>query len=223
MSVTWATFDCYGTLIDWEGGVADALAPLLPLGVDRHELATRYIEIEKSIEGERYLPYATVLDRAGRALLAERGVTLSPDDVCPLPDSIHRWQPFAEVSTTLRALRERGVRLAILSNVDRDLIASSIRHLGVSPDLIITAEDARSYKPAPGHWRLFRERSGATVEETVHVGASVYHDMVPARALGYRTVLIARHGESSPAALRTIPDLSRLRETIQALDGARRS
>lgn len=223
MPVTWATFDCYGTLIDWEGGVADAVAPFLPVAFDRHELALRYIEIEKAVEGEAYLPYAAVLDRAGRALLAERGATLGEHEVCPLPGSIHRWQPFAEVSTALRALRERGIRLAILSNVDRDLIASSIHHLGVSPDLIVTAEDARSYKPAPGHWRLFRERSGATIEETVHVGASVYHDMVPARALGYRTVLIARHGESSPAALRTIPDLARLPETIAAFEGAGRT
>jgi len=217
MQVTWATFDCYGTLIDWEGGVADALAPLLPRGLDRHELATRYIEIEKGVEGDAYLPYATVLERAGRALLAERGVTLAPADPCPLPASIHRWRPFPEVPAALRALRERGIKLAILSNVDRDLIASSIGHLGIEPELLITAEDARSYKPAPGHWRLFHERSGATVAETVHVGASVYHDMVPAHAMGYRTVLIARHGESSPAALRTLPDLSRLPGTIDEL------
>jgi len=99
----------------------------------------------------------------------------------------------------LRALVDQGRYLAILSNVDRDLLELSIGRLGIRPDLAVTAEDCHSYKPAPGHWRRFLERSGASVERTVHVGASQYHDMRPAAALGFRTIFIDRHGETRPA------------------------
>ena len=106
-----------------------------------------------------------------------------------------------------------------MSNVDRDLIASSILQLGLEPDLVITAEDAGSYKPAPGHWRIFRERSGAALEATIHVGASQYHDMRPAGALGYRTVFVDRHAEKlETAPTRVINDLSPLPDVIDALE-----
>lgn len=210
----WVTFDCYGTLIDWEGGVADAISPLLPRPVDRRGLARRYIEIEAAVEGERYLPYREILDRAGVALLREHGV----EAPSPLPASLPVWRPFPEVPAALLELRSRGYRLAILSNVDRDLLEHSIRHLGVTPDLAITAEDARSYKPAPGHWQRFLRDSGATTADFVHVGASQYHDMRPAAALGVRTVFVDRHAEplvTEPT--RVIADLTALPATIVEL------
>ena len=120
----------------------------------------------------------------------------------------------------LRALQTAGRRIAILSNVDRDLIATSIPKLGIKPDLVVTAEDVGSYKPAAGHWLRFAELSGASTADTVHVGASQYHDMVPAAALGYRTVFIDRHGEplvSSPT--RVLRDLSGLPAAVAALEG----
>lgn len=214
MAVTWCTFDCYGTLIDWERGITDALLPLLPRPMDRDALAKRYIETEAGVESDAYLPYRDILDRAGRALLRELGA----DVPSPLPASLPRWPAFPEVPDALRRLRAAGRRIAILSNVDRDLIATSIPKLGIEPDLVVTAEDARSYKPATGHWRVFAERSGAAVGDVVHVGASQFHDMRPAAALGYRTVFIDRHGEpleTSPT--RVLPDLARLPETIAAL------
>ena len=111
------------------------------------------------------------------------------------------------------------MRSTILSNVDRDLIAASIPQLGLEPDLVVTAEDSGSYKPAPGHWRVFRERSGAALEATIHVGASQYHDMRPAGALGYRTVFVDRHGEKlETAPTRVINDLSPLPDVIDALE-----
>src|SRR3990172_4574227 len=171
----WITFDCYGTLIDWECGITNALLPLLPRGTDRTAVAARYIEIEAEDEKGEYLRYRDLLDRAGRGLLAEQGRPLPADAPSPLPASLPSWLPFEEVPEALAELRRRGYRLAILSNVDRDLIAASIALLGLEPDLVVTAEDARSYKPARGHWRHFEELTGAGKQNTVHVAASLYH------------------------------------------------
>ncbi len=220
MPVNWVTFDCYGTLIDWEGGIHDALAPLLPPGIAREELGARYIAIEAEVERGAYLRYREVLDRASRRLLAAYARPLRDDAASPLPASLPSWTPFPEVPPALRALRSRGYRFAILSNVDRDLLASSIRRLGIGPDLAITAEDCGSYKPAAGHWRYFAERSGVAAERVVHVGASLYHDMVPAAALGYRTLFVNRHGEPIPpgvAPTRALPDLTALPDAIDDL------
>jgi len=210
----WVTFDCYGTLIDWEGGVADAICPLLEGPVDRRELARRYIEIEAAVEGEQYLRYREILDQAGAALLREHGV----DAPSPLAASLPSWRPFPEVPGALAELRSRGYRIAILSNVDRDLLAQSIAQLGLAPDLAVTAEDCGSYKPAIGHWQRFLRDSGATVADFVHVGASQYHDMRPAAALGVRTVFVDRHAETLVTEpTRVIPDLSSLSRTIAEL------
>lgn len=218
-AIEWLTFDCYGTLIDWEGGVHEALAPLLPRALDRDELGRLYIAVEAEVERAEYLRYREVLDRASRLLLERLGKPLAPGAPSPLPGSLASWRPFGEVPGALRELRRRGYRLAILSNVDRDLLAASVARLGLEPDLAITAEDCGSYKPAPGHWRLFRERSGAPPERTLHVGASLYHDVRPATALGYRTVFVDRHGEPAGGArpTRVLRDLSGLPDAADEL------
>jgi 2-haloacid dehalogenase len=212
--IRWVTFDCYGTLIDWERGITDALMPLLRAPIDRDELARRYIATEAEVESESYRRYRDVLEEAGRRVLASFGI----DARSPLPASLPSWRPFGEVPAALADLRRCGHKIAILSNVDRDLIASSIPQLGLEPDVLVTAEDCGSYKPAPGHWRMFAERSGAGADVTIHVGASQYHDVRPAAALGYRTVFIDRHGErleTSPT--RVLPDLKRLPDVIDEL------
>jgi len=215
VAIRWCTFDCYGTLIDWDGGIADALLPYFETPPDRDALAREYIEAEASVESGTYLRYREVLDRAGAALLRAHGI----DRPSPLPASLPRWIAFAEVPAALRALQTGGRRIAILSNVDRDLIATSIPKLGVTPDLVVTAEDVGSYKPATGHWVRFAELTGASTADTVHVGASQYHDMVPAAALGYRTVFIDRHAETlTTAPTRVLRDLSRLPATIADLE-----
>ena len=219
MRADWLTFDCYGTLIDWEGGVADALGPFLRDGPDRRTLAARYIEIEAEVEHEAYRPYRDVLAEASARLMRELGHPLPAGRERVLPDSLPGWRPFPEVPEALRRLRDGNHRVAILSNVDRDLIETSVPSLGIIPDLIITADDCRSYKPAPGHWTAFRARSGAESAQTVHVGASLYHDMIPAAALGYRTIFINRHRDPvrGAAPTRVLPDLAPLPAAIDDL------
>ena len=219
MSVAWVTFDCYGTLIDWERGVTDALLPLLPPGLDRTGLAVRYIEVEAEVQKGEHLPYREVLDRASRKLLEEKGRPLAAGAPSPLPGSLPSWRPFDEVPYALRELRRRGYKVAILSNVDNELLAASIRNLGVEPDLTVTAEDVKSYKPARGHWRHFEERTGAGKGNTVHVAASLYHDIRPTTAWGYRNVWIARRIEALRGAdpTRILPDLAKLPDAIEEL------
>ncbi|MGH2471014.1 MAG: HAD-IA family hydrolase [Candidatus Limnocylindria bacterium] len=212
------TFDCYGTLIDWERGITDALLPLLPERTDRKALAKRYIAMEAEFEADGYHLYTEVLDRVGRRVLRALDAAIPDDKRSPLPSSLADWRPFPEVPAALRALIEQGRYFAILSNVDRDLLELSIGRLGIRPDLAITAEDSHSYKPAPGHWRRFLERSGASIDRTVHVGASQYHDMRPAAALGFRTIFIDRQGEdleTSPTCV--LRDLSTLPDVIARL------
>jgi len=197
MPVEWVTFDCYGTLIDWERGITDALLPYLPPATDRQALAEWYIAMEAQFEGEGYHLYKEVLDRVGRRVLRSLDAGIGEDEPSPLPTSLADWSPFPEVPAALGALRER---------------------LGISPDLAVTAQDAGGYKPAVGHWRTFLERSGASTERTIHVGASQYHDIRPASALGFRTVFIDRHSEpldSSPT--RVLRDLEMLPDVIDEL------
>lgn len=215
----WITFDCYGTLIDWEGGVAAALAPFLPPPVDGRALAAQYIALEAETEAGPYRSYRDVLADTSSRLMARLGHPLPAGQARVLPDSLPGWLPFPEVPMALQDLRRAGYRMAILSNVDRDLLAASVARLGMAPDLVVTAEDCRSYKPEPGHWVYFQAHSGAAPGRTVHVGASVYHDMAPAASLGYRTVFINRRGDPVTGArpTRVLPDLGRLPETIRDL------
>ncbi len=218
MADRWATFDCYGTLIDWERGIGEALEGRWP-GVDRRRLLAVYHAVEPVIEEVRpALGYREVLDRCRRAIAAIEG--LDPGSRNVLADSLPSWPVFPDVPPALAALRERGWRLAILSNTDPDLLAASIERIGVPFDASLTAADAGSYKPAPGHWERFFER-GADRANHVHVAASLFHDIAPAAALGLSAVWINRLGESSdlPRAAE-LPDLSSLPRVLDDLSPA---
>jgi len=213
----WATFDCYGTLIDWERGIGDALATLWPEG-DRVELLARYHEIEPRVQAGSSLPYREVMARALQGIAEREGLELRPTDREVLAEALPAWPEFPEVRGALDDLVAGGWRLAILSNTDPDLLAASILSMGVRPDLAITATEAGSYKPAHGHWKVFRERSGADPTRHVHVGASPFHDIAPAAELGVPAVGINRLDEESdlPRAAE-LPDLSGLRGVLDEL------
>jgi 2-haloacid dehalogenase len=212
----WATFDCYGTLIDWNDGIRRALAGLWP-GEDTDALLEDYHAIEPAVQREQpTLSYREVMTEATRRIAAARGLELG--EASAVADSLPFWEPFPEVPGALAELRERGWRLAALSNTDPDLIAASIERIGVPFDEIVTAADAGSYKPAHGHWRVFFDRTGATADEHVHVAASLFHDIAPAGELGLASVWINRLGERpGPVPTRELPDLAGLADTLDQL------
>jgi 2-haloacid dehalogenase len=213
----WLTFDCYGTLIDWNGGISTALAAVFGEG-DVPRLLARYHELEPRIESERYRSYRQVLDLCLAGIAMEEGRALADSESTALSDSLPRWPAFPEVPEALARLREDGWRLAILSNCDRDLIATSLPRLGVRFDRVITAEDVGSYKPDHGHWLRFSELTGADPDRHVHVGASLFHDVAPAAELGIPCVWVNRLGEpADPEPDREVTDLGGVRAATREL------
>jgi 2-haloacid dehalogenase len=199
----WASFDCYGTLIDWEGGIRATLVRLWP-EADGAALLARYHEIEPRVQLEGSLPYREVLTQALRLLADSEGLELAPGAESALAESLPSWEPFPEVPDSLLELRERGWRIAILSNTDPDLLAASLGRIGVPVDVRVTAAEAGSYKPAHGHWQTFRRLHDVDPARHVHVAASLFHDIAPAAELGIPAVWINRLEETS--------DLSRAAE-----------
>jgi 2-haloacid dehalogenase len=216
----WATFDCYGTLIDWNLGIRRELERLFGVEVAPH-LLERYHELEPEVESEPFRSYREVLTLTLERLSQEEGIQVPEGDAGALAASLPDWPPFPEVPAALSELRDRGWQLAILSNTDRDLIAASQKQLGVPIDLAIVAEDVESYKPAHAHWERFFEATTADREHHVHVAASLFHDVAPARELGLRSVWINRLGEEAePKPDRELPDLAQLPDTLDELVAA---
>jgi 2-haloacid dehalogenase len=206
----WATFDCYGTLIDWNGGIGRELERLF--GAARvPELLRRYHELEPEIER----------DDPGRSYREVMAIALArlgapPEEHDALGRSLPEWEPFSEVRSSLENARSRGWKLAILSNTDRDFIEASTARIGVPFELAIVASEIGSYKPAHGHWVAFRER--VTPDVHVHVGASLFHDVAPAKELGLPTVWINRLGEDPrPQPDAELRSLSGLADALDSL------
>jgi 2-haloacid dehalogenase len=207
----WLTFDCYGTLIDWNGGIRRELGRIF--GEERaDEQLRRYHELESELEADGRLSYREVMTEAMRRLGAPEG------EQDGLAESLPSWEPFPEVPAALEVARSRRWRLAILSNTDRDFIEASMRQLGVPFELAIVASEIGSYKPAHRHWEQFFEQTGADRERHVHVAASLFHDIAPANELGLRSVWINRLGEDAqPKPTRELRDLSTLPDTLDEL------
>jgi 2-haloacid dehalogenase len=213
----WATFDCYGTLIDWNGGIGRQLERLFGAESASH-LLPRYHEIERTVQREQPgAPYREVLDVTLARLSASEGLDLPADEGDAFSRSLPTWDAFPEVRGSLEDARGRGWKLAILSNTDRDYIEASLKTIGVPFELAIVAGEIGSYKPAHRHWETFFAQTGADPAGHVHVAASLFHDIAPARELGLRTIWINRLGEEPgpqpDVELRTLDGLG------QALDG----
>jgi 2-haloacid dehalogenase len=210
----WATFDCYGTLIDWNGGIRCELARVF--GEERAgEQLHRYHELEPELEADGALSYREVMTEAMRRLGAPAG------EEQKLAESLPSWQPFPEVPAALNEARGRGWKLAILSNTDRDFIDASMRRLGVPFELAIVASEIGSYKPAHRHWETFFEQTGAPRDGHVHVAASLFHDVAPANELGLRSIWINRLAEEpNPPPTRELPDLAGLPDALDELVAA---
>jgi 2-haloacid dehalogenase len=213
----WATFDCYGTLIDWNGGLLAELERLFGV-LNAPRLLERYHELEPEVEQDASLPYKEVLTDTLIRLAEDEGLPIPEGESDALVRSLPTWDPFPEVHDSLAELRHRGWNLVILSNSDRDLITESMKRIGVPFDLAIVAGDLGSYKPAHAHWEHFYDVTTADKEHHVHVAASLFHDIAPARELGLRTIWINRLGEEAePEPDRELADLSELPDTLDEL------
>lgn len=194
------SFDCYGTLIDWRGGVRAAVSQISELAdIDLKQFVERRIEVELVVEHERYRPYDEVLALSVLRTAAEFGVELPRSRGREFADSLREWPPFEDAPRFLQRLRRLGVPMAILSNVTLGGLRGSVRVLGAPFDHLITAEDLRSYKPSPPHWAALHAALGIGPADQLHVAGSIAHDIRPSVALGVPAVWVNREGERAPA------------------------
>jgi 2-haloacid dehalogenase len=213
----WVTFDCFGTLIDWQRGFAEVLAPFARERVT--DVIRAYHAYERRIEVERpHAAYKDVLVRSVVGAGAQAGVPISESEARTLPQSWGRLRPFADAETLLADLRRRGYRLAVLTNCDDDLFETTHRMFRAPFDLFVTAERVRAYKPARWHFRAFELLTGATKADWVHVACSWYHDIAPAEALGIRRVWLDRE-RTGDDPRRASAHVHTVADTVRAIDG----
>jgi 2-haloacid dehalogenase len=212
----WATFDCYGTLIDWNGGVRAELARVF--GDDQADaLLDRYHEIEPEVQRDPTLSYRHVMTETMRRLGAPEA------EAHGLAEALPGWRAFPEVRSALDEARRRGWKLGVLSNTDDDYIAASQVQIGVLFDEVVVAQEIGSYKPSHKHWEEFFARTRAPRGGHVHVAASLFHDVKPCNELGLRSVWVNRLGESATTDVqpeRELADLFSLPETLDELVAA---
>jgi 2-haloacid dehalogenase len=208
------TFDCYGTLIDWETGILNGLRPVLEahdVECGDEELLERYAKHEAELEAGPYLTYRQVLAGSLSGVADELGFTPSAAELEAFSRSVSDWPAFDDSAAALEQLKRR-FRLGVITNCDDDLFADSNRRLGVEFDWIITAEQARGYKPGLRGFELAFERIDVPRERILHVAQSLFHDHAPAKQIGMTTVWIDRRrgregfGATPPAEAR--PDLT---------------
>jgi len=214
----WASFDCYGTLIDWDAGIRAELARIFG-ELEGERLLGRYHELEPEVQrADLSASYREVMATVLARLADEAGTRLPEHERDVLGRSLPGWPAFGEVRGALADAGERGWRLAILSNTDRDLIEASMAGIGVPFELAVVASEIGSYKPAHRHWDAFYERTGADPARHVHVAASLYHDVRPAAEIGIACVWVNRLGERSDAPrARELPDLAGLGAVLDEL------
>ena len=200
----WMSFDCYGTLIDWESGILGYLRPLLQsktARIDDTAILQLYSEFEPREQSGPYRTYREVLAGVVRDFARELGLGISAAEVAALAESIRDWQPFADTVPSLQRLRSR-YKLAILSNIDDELFAYSAAKLKVPFDAVVTAQQACAYKPAHKNFEVLLQLLGVPRDRLLHVAESLYHDVRPAAELGITTVWVNRRQGKAAAASR---------------------
>jgi 2-haloacid dehalogenase len=210
---TTISFDCYGTLIDWESGLLPALRGLLTAhgqSLPDAAILELYGDFEVEAESGPYQSYRKVLERVVRQFGERCGFDPSPAELRSLHESIPSWRPFPDTVTALKQLQKR-YKLAVISNIDDDLFAETRKHLGVEFAGVITAQQARSYKPSINNFQLALRTLGISPDRLLHAAQSVYHDVIPAQSLGIRSVWVnrqsARPGVGAVRAATGRPDL----------------
>lgn len=196
------TFDCYGTLIDWESGILGALRPILAAHgrkVMDAEILRAYSEIERQIQSGPYLRYRAVLETVVEEMGKRFHFTPSAAERTSLPNSVQRWRPFPDTVPALRALKQR-YKLYIISNIDDDMIAATQKHLEVPFDGVITAQQVGSYKPSLRNFEVALKRIALPKEKILHVAESLFHDVVPTRHLGIANCWVNRRQGKAAAS-----------------------
>jgi 2-haloacid dehalogenase len=202
-----ATFDCYGTLVDWEGGLGAFLYELALKHEDQPDdngraMRERWEAIQFGIIQGEYRPYKVVLEESLRVWMEERGYPLNETEGEALVRAMRSWQPFPDTRPALEQARQDGLRLVILSNTDNDIIAHTLRQLEIPFDDVITAEDCRSYKPSMNNFEQALARIGEDPRQVLHVAFGFKYDIGPAQRLGMRTAWVNRRVEAAPGAER---------------------
>jgi 2-haloacid dehalogenase len=207
------SFDCYGTLIDWESGILEALASFRSQYRDRATddgLLEQYASLESVMESGEYIPYRDVLRGVMRGFARRFSVPEERLDPDLLLDSLPRWRPFPDTVESLRRLKER-YKLAVISNTDDDLFAQTARSLEVPFDFVVTAQQVGAYKPSPKNFTHALQVFGIPKERLLHAAQSRFHDVAPARSLGIATVWVNRRlgkpGQGATTSSDAVPDL----------------
>jgi 2-haloacid dehalogenase len=218
-AIRWATFDCFGTLVDWRHGIANGIDLLFPgQGAPLLEV---YNGHEPAVQTEfPAMRYRDVMAEALRRTARDARLELGADDAHVLGDTIAYWPIFPEVAANLNRLREAGWRIALLTNCDQDIIGETQRRLGAPVDTVVSAEMVGSYKPNHNHFTRFAESFGATRDRWVHVAQSYFHDMEPAKALDVPRVWINRQADGHDPAIAdaVLPDLDGLVATVESVN-----
>ena len=214
------TFDCYGTLTDWETGILGAIRPILSAHnahLSNTDILRMYGEIEADEESGEYQPYREVLQAVVRGFGTRLGFVPSEKEQHSLPNSLANWKPFPDTVAALRKLKKK-FRLGILSNIDDDLFSATAPQLELEFDHVVTASQARAYKPSLDIFRLAQKNIGMPPQQWLHAGQSVYHDVIPAQSLGIATVWVNRpsplpnSGAAKPAQGKPDIEVSSLKE-----------
>lgn len=219
------TFDCYGTLVDWESGILNALNPVLDahgIQIENQRLLELYAEIESAEEQGAYRNYKTVLASVVEGIGERLKFTPTLFELTCLSESIQHWQPFPDTVAALRTLHSK-FKLAIISNIDDDLFAFTENHLKTKFDWVVTAGQVQSYKPSESNFLKAIERMQIPRGRILHVAQSVFHDIVPAKKLGISTVLVKRRqsgkgfGATPPAWMKPDVEVQDLRSLVELI------
>jgi 2-haloacid dehalogenase len=217
------TFDCYGTLIDWETGILGAMRPILSAHhahLTDADILRTYGEIEAEEESGSYQPYKEILTAVIRGFGIRLGFVPSEEEEQSLPNSLANWKPFPDTVAVLRRLKQK-FKLGILSNIDDDLFSATAPQLEIEFDYVVTASQARAYKPALEIFRLAQNRIGLPSQQWLHAGQSIYHDVIPARSMGIAAVWVNRSspvpnsGAAKPAQGKPDVEVASLKELAE--------
>jgi 2-haloacid dehalogenase len=217
-TVNWVTTDCYGCLIDWEKGIADAFekeAERDGLTIDTNALLERFFEVQAQIMAGSYELYAEVLRRAAVKVAEEIDWEIEPSRAQFLPDSVARWQPFREVNAAMDRLKSR-YDIGIITNNDDKLLGISRQHLRTELDLVVTAQQVRSYKPDPTHFKECARRIGGK-KGWLHIGSNYETDIAPVLKMNVPVIWVNRHGEKLEGRKAPSAEVKNLREAAAKL------